>query len=83
MHGDYVTYKPVTTSNHKHMAFGTWLDHEGRFFDTTHFPQALQKYPLQGRGIYEIFGTVVEDFGFPSLEVIAHKKLAYVGDGRY
>ena len=83
MHGYYVTYKPVTTSNHKHMAFGTWLDREGRFFDTTHFPQALQKYPLQGRGIYEIFGTVVEDFGFPSLEVISHRKLAYVGDGRY
>lgn len=83
MHGYYVTYKPVTTSNHKHMAFGTWLDREGRFFDSTHFPQSLQKYPLQGRGVYELYGIITEDFGFPSIEVTAHKKLPYVSDERY
>lgn len=83
MHGYYVTYKPVTTVNGKHMAFGTWLDHEGRFFDTTHFPRALERHPLQGRGCYEIVGIVTEDFGFPSLEVITQRKLAYVSDGRY
>ena len=83
IYGYYVTYKPVTTINHKHMAFGTWLDKEGSFFDTTHFPKALEEYPLQGRGIYEIYGTVVEDFGFPSIEVIRQRKLAYVPDARY
>ena len=38
MLGYYVTRKPVTTSNGKLMSFGTWLDEEGKYFDTTHFP---------------------------------------------
>lgn len=83
MHGYYVTYKPVTTINNKHMAFGTWVDEQGQFFDTTHFPASLEHFPFQGRGIYQINGIIVEDFGFPSLEVTEMKKLPYVSDGRY
>ena len=65
------------------MNFGTFLDHQGRFFDTTHFPPCLAKYPFQGKGCYLVKGKIVEDFGFPSMEVIAMKKLAYVKDERY
>ena len=83
MLGYYVTRKHVTTVNRKHMSFGTWIDLEGKYFDTTHFPPALAKYPFKGKGCYLITGKVVEDFGFPSLEVSKMEKLPYVKDERY
>ena len=83
MIGYYVTQKPVRASNGKLMAFGTWLDRHGHYFDTTHFPVALAKYPFRGRGLYLIIGKVVEDFGFPGLEVSYIEKLPYVKDQRY
>ncbi|MDQ3143161.1 MAG: DNA polymerase III subunit alpha [Bacteroidota bacterium] len=83
MLGYYVTRKPVTTSNGKLMAFGTWIDREGKFFDTTHFPPSLEHFPFQGRACYEIKGILVEDFGFPSLEVREMRKIPYVRDERY
>ncbi len=69
MLGYYVTAKHVTTVNRKHMRFGTWLDDEGRFFDSVHFPNSLEKSPFRGKGVYRIKGKIVEDFGFPSIEV--------------
>lgn len=83
MLGYYVTQKPVRTKQGKLMAFGTWLDANGHFFDTTHFPASLEHHPFQGRGCYLLHGKVVEDFGFPSLELTAMKKLPYVKDQRY
>ena len=83
MVGYYVTRKNVTTVNRKLMNFGTWLDLNGHFFDTTHFPPALAKYPFMGKGIYVMRGKIVEDFGFPSMEVVKMKKLPYVKDERY
>ena len=83
MTGYFVARKNVTTVNKKLMNFGTFLDHEGRFFDTTHFPPSLAKYPFEGRGCYMIKGKIVDDFGFPSMEVTAMKKMAYVKDERY
>ena len=83
MLGYYVNRKHVTTSTGKHMNFGTWLDREGRFFDTTHFPPSLARYPFKGRGLYKIRGKIVVDFGFPSLEVDWMEKIPYVKDERY
>ena len=65
------------------MNFGTWLDREGQFFDTVHFPQALEKYPFKGSGVYEIQGKVVEDFTVHSIEVLKMSKLALKEDKRY
>jgi len=73
--GNYVTYKPVRTKTGNLMAFGTFLDSEGNFFDTTHFSFSLKTYPFNGNGIYYILGKVVEDFGFPSIEVEKMVKL--------
>lgn len=81
--GYYVTRKHVTTVHGKHMNFGTWIDKKGEFFDTTHFPRAVEQYPFRGKGCYLITGKVVEDFGFPSIEVTAMEKLPYVTDKRY
>ena len=62
--------------------FGTW-DSEGRFFDTTHFPPSLARYPFKGRGCYLIEGRIVDDFDFPSMEVDKMERLPYVRDERY
>ncbi|MFT4667341.1 MAG: DNA-directed DNA polymerase III PolC [Patescibacteria group bacterium] len=80
--GYYVARKPVTTSNGKRMNFCTWLDTEGRFFDTVHFPPSLAKYPFTGPGCYLMYGKVVLDFDFPSVEVRFMKRLGYVVDER-
>ncbi len=81
--GYYVTRKNVRTSNHKLMFFGTWIDTNGKYFDTVHFPNSIITYPFKGKGIYRIKGKVVTDFGFLSLEVVEMEKLPYVRDGRY
>ena len=57
------------------MNFAAFLDPEGIFFDTVHFPDSLKKYPFQGHGVYLILGKVVQEFGFPSLEVQKMAKL--------
>ena len=81
--GYYVTRKNVTTVNKKLMNFGTWIDASGHFFDTTHFPPSLASYPFKGKGCYIIRGKVVEDFGFPSIDVLKMEILPYVKDTRY
>ncbi len=75
MVGHYVTEKTVHTKNNKKMWFGTFLDAEGEFFDTVHFPNSTPSYPFRGSGCYLIEGRVVEDFGFPSIEVQKFAKL--------
>lgn len=83
MLGYFVARKHVTTIRREHMNFGTWLDREGLFFDSTHFPLSLARYPFRGRGIYLMTGRVVLDFGFPMLEVDRMEKQATVSDNRY
>lgn len=83
MVGYYVCQKNVTTVSRKLMNFGTWLDEKGKFFDTTHFPPSLAKYPFKGKGMYAIKGKIVDDFDFPSLEVTWMEKLPFVKDERY
>jgi len=73
--GHYVCEKTVHTKNNKKMWFGTFLDADGDFFDTTHFPNSTPSYPFRGHGCYLISGMVVEDFGFPSIEVRQFAKL--------
>jgi DNA-directed DNA polymerase III PolC len=81
--GYYVCRKELRTVNGQRMAFGTWLDAEGHFFDTTHFPNFLRLAPFSGKGIYHIEGKVTEEYGFHSLEVIRMKRLAMRSDRRF
>lgn len=81
--GYYVTRKPVYTKHKKRMAFGTWIDPAGDFFDTVHFPDSLRKFPLQGIGCYDIRGKVTLDFGVPTVQVSGMEKLPMVPDPRY
>lgn len=82
MVGSYVTDKWVRTIKGEVMAFGTFLDDEGDFFDTTHFPPCRKAYPFSGRGVYIVMGKVVEDYGFPGLEVEKMAKLPIHPDPR-
>lgn len=80
MVGFYVCEKTVRTKNNQNMWFGTFLDSDGNFFDTTHFPNTTPVYPFRGAGCYLITGKVVQDFGLPSIEVVKFVKLTIVSD---
>ncbi len=75
--GYLVHRKPTRTSNGKIMYFGTWLDVEGEWLDTVHFPDANNQNPFTGPGCYLIRGKVVEEYGFYSLETQWMKRLKY------
>ena len=77
MLGRLVTIKYVRTVRKEIMHFGTFTDVEGEFFDTVHFPPSLKNYPFRGDGMYLILGKVVEEFGFPSLEVEKMAKMPF------
>ncbi len=83
IYGYLVCVKPVRTIHRQRMAFVTWLDCKGHFFDSIHFPPQWQKHPLRGRACYRIKGKVTEDFGLFSIEAETVEKLAYRGDPRY
>ncbi|MFI5218607.1 MAG: DNA polymerase III subunit alpha [Bacteroidia bacterium] len=76
--GYMVTRKYTSTKKGDSMAFGTFLDREGKWIDTTHFPNVLMQFPFTGRGCYFITGKVVEEFGFYSLDVTEMKRLDYI-----
>ncbi|MBA3971125.1 MAG: DNA polymerase III subunit alpha [Bacteroidetes bacterium] len=65
------------------MNFGTWIDNEGIFFDTTHFADSLSNFPFQGGGCYLLQGKVDVNFGFPSVTIEKMAKLPFVADSRY
>lgn len=77
MLGYLVNIKNTGTSNGKRMCFGTFIDPEGRFIDTVHFPPSVARYPFRGKGIYRLIGKVVEEFDFYSLEVSKMEKIHY------
>jgi DNA polymerase-3 subunit alpha len=81
--GYLVVKKRTSTSNGKQMYFGTFLDYDGYFIDTVHFPHVSSKYPFRGRGVYKIKGKVLEEFDCLNIEVIQMEKLAIVEDPRY
>ena len=59
------------------MFFGTFMDLDGQFFDSVHFPLAARQYPFRGRGIYILRGKVSEDFGHITLEAHSVVKVPY------
>jgi DNA polymerase-3 subunit alpha len=80
MVGLYVCEKTVHTKTNKKMWFGTFLDVEGNFFDTVHFPNSTPAYPFRGAGCYLLEGKVVQEFGFASIEVLKFAKLPILGN---
>jgi len=79
--GYYVTSKHTQTKHKEHMMFGTFLDRDGYFFDTTHFPKIAAQFPFTGRGCYCIKGKVAEEFGFYSLDVMEMRRVDWPHPG--
>lgn len=82
MVGDLVTIKYVQTVKREIMHFGCFIDIHGEFFDTVHFPDCLKRYPFTGYGVYLLEGKVVEEFGYPSVEIRKMARLPYQPDPR-
>lgn len=59
------------------MFFGTFMDWDGQFFDSVHFPIIARKYKFKGLGIYLIRGKVSSDFGHLTLEAQYLVKVPY------
>lgn len=65
------------------MYFGTWIDAEGQYFDTAHFPDSLRQFPFKEGGIYLLLGTVEVDYHFPTITITKMSKMPLIADPRY
>lgn len=65
------------------MYFGTWIDNEGTYFDTVHFPDNLLQYPFLGGGCYLLLGVVEVDYHFATVTILKMAKMPFVPDPRY
>lgn len=65
------------------MYFGTWIDANGDYFDTAHFPDSLKQYDFLGGGCYLLLGTVEVDYHFPTITIHKMAKLPMIPDPRY
>ncbi|WP_282123878.1 DNA polymerase III subunit alpha [Algibacter mikhailovii] len=83
IYGYLVTAKNTSTHKGDRMHFGTFLDQDGQWLDTVHFPPVAKRYPFKGKGVYRITGKVVEEFGFLTIEVIKQERMGYVSDPRF
>jgi len=81
--GYLISVKNTSTKKGDRMNFGTFLDIEGHFLDTVHFPNVARRFPFMGKGVYLIRGKVVEEFGYYSIETIGMTKLTYISDPRF
>ena len=77
-----ISRKQVPTKK-GNMYFGTWIDNEGTYFDTVHFPDNLLQFPFQGGGCYLLLGTVEVDYHFPTLTIVKMAKMPFIPDPRY
>ena len=75
--GYLVHRKPTHTNKGQLMYFGTWLDLDGQWLDTVHFPNTSNRNPFTGPGCYIIRGKVTEEYGFYSIEVQSMYRLKY------
>ncbi|MCA0932354.1 DNA polymerase III subunit alpha [Lutimonas saemankumensis] len=82
-YGYYVTAKNTSTHKGDRMYFGTFLDRNGDYIDTVHFPPVARKFPFRGKGVYQLIGKVMEEFDSISIEISSMKKLDMMQDPRY
>jgi len=77
-----ISTKQVPTKK-GNMYFGTWIDDEGAYFDTAHFPDSLVQHPFMGGGCYLLLGTVEIDYHFPTITIHKMAKMPFMPDPRY
>jgi DNA polymerase-3 subunit alpha len=73
--GYLVTTKNTQTTRGERMHFGTFLDLEGMWIDTVHFPPSVRAFPFRGPGCYLLKGKVVEEFDHITIEIQEQERL--------
>ncbi|MCC5918054.1 MAG: DNA polymerase III subunit alpha [Cryomorphaceae bacterium] len=73
--GYLITIKPTRTSKGERMYFGTFIDQNGDWIDSVHFPKIARLYPFRGRGIYRIEGKVDAQYDVVNINVKKMEKL--------
>jgi DNA polymerase III subunit alpha len=76
--GYLVHTKRTQTSKGERMYFGTFVDTEGFWIDTVHFPDSAKRFPFTGGGCYRLTGKVTVEYDFMSIEVESMKRLPMV-----
>lgn len=74
--GYLVHVKTVYTVKKERMHFGTFIDLDGHWIDTVHFPPSAKAWPFQGPGCYHIKGKVTEEFDYMAVEVSESHRLS-------
>lgn len=81
--GYLIHRKTTTTRGGQRMCFGTFIDRQGHWLDSIHFPDIAKKYPFRGTGVYKVFGKVVEDYDCIHIEAEYMERMAMMEDPRY
>ncbi len=84
VYGYYITAKSTRTAIGERMYFGNFIDAEGNFLDTVHFPNAYgSNVQWRGQGVYWMRGKVIEEMGVYNVEVYEMRKVVNQEDPRY
>lgn len=81
--GYLIHAKRTSTSKGDSMFFGTFLDEEGEWLDTVHFPQIALRFPFRGKGVYKVYGTVLMEYDCTNIQTISMEKMSIIEDPRY
>jgi DNA polymerase III subunit alpha len=65
--GYLINVKSTYTATKERMYFGTFVDENGLWIDTVHFPNVAKNFPFKGHGCYLIKGQVNEEFDYFSI----------------
>lgn len=65
------------------MFFGTFLDIDGDWLDTVHFPEVAHKYRFRGGGVYKVKGKVTIEYEALIVEASYMEKMPIIEDPRY
>ena len=82
IYGYLVTTRFNKTNKGKLMRLSTFIDCEGNYFDAVHFTDVVEKYPVNGLGVYACYGRITDRFGFYSMSVVFSRKLGIFKDPR-
>ncbi|MBJ7882652.1 DNA polymerase III subunit alpha [Gelidibacter salicanalis] len=82
IYGSLVTTRFNKTSQGKLMRLSTFIDVKGDYFDAVHFTDVVDKYPINGLGVYACYGKITDRFDFYSMNVIWSTKSSILPDPR-